>query len=64
MSLKKISKAKLDKILKSEFEYLKDAILNGKNPYHLFCLGTSVAVNSEIRMVVLRNVINNQSIFF
>ena len=64
MLLKKISKAKLDKILKSEFEYLKDAILNGKNPYHLFCLGTSVAVNSEIRMVVLRNVINNHSIFF
>ena len=47
------AKAK-EKIDKEELEFLKDAIKNGKNPYHTFAFTTIKNRYPESRTVVLR----------
>ena len=63
--MKSVSKTDIKKIFTEEKNYLKDAILNGKNLYHTFTLGTTSNNQSKIRTIVLRNIEENPlKIFF
>ena len=63
--MKSIQKVNIQAIFTEEIGYLKDAILNGKNLYHTFTLGTISDKQSEIRTIVLRNIEENPlKIFF
>ena len=65
MNYKNVYKEDLEEIFNSEIHYLNDAILNGKNLYHTFTLGTISNKQSEIRTIVLRNIEENPlKIFF
>ena len=57
--MKSVSKTDIKKIFTEEKNYLKDAILNGKNLYHTFTLGTTSNNQSKIRTIVLRNIEEN-----
>ena len=52
--MKKISINHIKDIYNRELKYLKDGILNSKNPYHFFSLSTSFDNVPESRMVVMR----------
>ena len=63
--MKSIRKTDIKNLFTEEKNHLKDAILNGKNLYHTFTLGTISNNQSEIRTIVLRNIEKNPlKIFF
>ena len=53
--MKQISIDHIQDIYSRELKYLKDGILNSKNPYHFFSLSTSLNNFPESRMVVMRD---------
>ena len=63
--MKSIRTIDIKNLFTEEKSHLKDAILNGKNLYHTFTLGTISDNQSEIRTIVLRNIEKNPlKIFF
>ncbi len=63
--MKEISLQHIKDIYYRELQYLKDGILNSKNPYHFFCLSTSRDNYPESRTVVIRDFSENPfQIFF
>ena len=53
--MKQISIDHIQDVYNRELKYLKDGILNSKNPYHFFSLSTSFNNFPESRMVVMRD---------